>query len=208
MELIIFNSFYLGQNALLNPGFVYKGHFGPFGGSQGFGGPLATPSKNRVPRVQLIKPKLTWLGFLDYPRYQSDYWVCISWFVNSFSKLFWCFMPKMAKIGTFSDPKWNKRPSPYATFWPWACCMGYSFNLDLLIPSPSYFDVSCQKWHILVHLLTPNGVKDPHHTQLSDPDHVVGVANLILICKILQQVILMFHAKNGTDRYIFWPQME
>ena len=38
MELIIFDSFYLGQNALLNPGFVYKGHFGPFWGSQGSNG--------------------------------------------------------------------------------------------------------------------------------------------------------------------------
>ena len=38
MELIIVKSFYLGQNALLNPGFVYKGHFGPFWGSGGFNG--------------------------------------------------------------------------------------------------------------------------------------------------------------------------
>ena len=48
------------------------GHRGPTVWFCGVGGPLATPSKNRVPRVQEIRPKLTWLGLLDYHRYQSD----------------------------------------------------------------------------------------------------------------------------------------
>ena len=46
---------------------LFEGQKGSLVGFWGVSGPLATPPKNRVPRVQEIRPKLTWLGFLDYP---------------------------------------------------------------------------------------------------------------------------------------------
>ena len=63
--------------------FALDNIYDPFKGQEcstvgfwGVSGVLATPSKNQVPRVQEIRPKWTWLGFLDPPRYQSD-WKCL-----------------------------------------------------------------------------------------------------------------------------------
>ena len=80
--------------------------------------------------------------------------------------------PDMARQGHKRLNMAKKDHVPIKTFF---LTIGYAY-LDLLIPSTSYFDVSGQKWHKSVHFLTPNGVKDPLPTQLSDPDHDVWVA--------------------------------
>ena len=80
MELTILKFFfYVAKMHFYSQTFALEGTLNPFQGLgyslvgvHGVSGLLATPSKNGVPRVQEIRPKLTWLGFLDYPRYQSD----------------------------------------------------------------------------------------------------------------------------------------
>ena len=50
---------------------LFEGQTCSLVGFWGVSDPLATPPKNRFPGVQEIRPKWTWLGFLDSPRYQS-----------------------------------------------------------------------------------------------------------------------------------------